>query len=236
MKIMPNSDEGLLAIIPARSGSKRIKNKNLKKFNGVPIIVRTISKLKSMKVFKEIIVSTDSEEIREVVESQGAIVPFLRPINLARDSVPTLPVIQNTIHSLGIRDPQMVFCVYPTSVFIRKELFVTSKNIVELHPKKILLPVKRFPSPIERRLKFNRDSHEIVIDDPQTANLPTQDFQEFWYDISEFYVAKAGAWKLAQTLYSNAIGMDVKNHISIDINDTSDWVVAENIYSETDAI
>ena len=68
-----------IAIIPARYNSKRIPGKNLKKFNGKPVIAATIEKLKKSKLFDRIIVSTDSKEIALISKKFGAEVPFWRP-------------------------------------------------------------------------------------------------------------------------------------------------------------
>ena len=65
-----------IAIIPARSGSKRIKNKNIKLFCGKPIIYYSINEAKKSKIFQKIIVSTDSEKIKKISEKYGAEVPF----------------------------------------------------------------------------------------------------------------------------------------------------------------
>ena len=69
----------IIAIIPARSGSKRIPNKNIKLFRGIPIITRVIKKLSKSKIFDLIIVSTDSTKIAKIAKKNGAHVPFLRP-------------------------------------------------------------------------------------------------------------------------------------------------------------
>ena len=77
-----------IAIIPARSGSKRIKNKNIKLFCGKPIIYYSINEAKKSKIFQKIIVSTDSEKIKKISEKYGAEVPFIRPRNISRDESP----------------------------------------------------------------------------------------------------------------------------------------------------
>ena len=74
-----------IAIIPARAGSKRIKNKNIKLFRGKPIIYYSINAAKKSKIFQKIIVSTDSEKIKKISEKYGAEVPFLRPKYLSDD-------------------------------------------------------------------------------------------------------------------------------------------------------
>ena len=86
-----------IAIIPARIGSKRIKKKNIKKFNKFPIIYYSIKAALNSKLFDDVIVSTDSKEIAKVAISLGANVPFLRTKNLSSDNVPIIDVISDTI-------------------------------------------------------------------------------------------------------------------------------------------
>mgnify|MGYP001997361184 CR=1 FL=1 len=70
-----------ICVIPARGGSKRIKNKNIKKFINKPIIGQVINNIKTSKCFKDIFVSTDSIKIKKISEKYGAKVPFLRSKN-----------------------------------------------------------------------------------------------------------------------------------------------------------
>ena len=98
-------------------------------------------------------------------------------------------------------------------------------------PEFITMPIKKFPSPIERRLQIDETHSRISIYEPATANLSTQNFQKFWYDISEFYVAKAMTWMQAKDLYTKSVGFDVKNHLTMDINDLDDWELAEQMFA-----
>ena len=68
-----------IAIIPARSGSKRLLNKNIKNFNGKPIISYVIKIAQDAKIFDKILVSTDSRKIKKIAKKYGAEVPYLRP-------------------------------------------------------------------------------------------------------------------------------------------------------------
>ena len=86
-----------ICVIPARSGSKRIPGKNWKELNGVPMVVRTIKSIQKSGIFDEIYVSTDSAEIRTLVNSIGVNAGELRPANLSDDNTPLLPVIQYEI-------------------------------------------------------------------------------------------------------------------------------------------
>ena len=89
-----------LAIIPARSGSKRIKNKNIKYFFGYPIIRYSIYQAQQSRLFKEIIVSTDSIKIKKIALRYGANVPFLRSKKLADDYAPLNKVLLNVVKKI----------------------------------------------------------------------------------------------------------------------------------------
>ena len=110
-----------IAIIPARAGSKRIKNKNIINIFGKPMIQRTIEILLKSKLFDMIIVSSDSKKIQNISRKAGAKVLFTRPKNLANDFVGTFEVINHTInHLMSINIlPQYVCCVYPTSIMLK---------------------------------------------------------------------------------------------------------------------
>jgi CMP-N,N'-diacetyllegionaminic acid synthase len=117
-----------LVIIPARGGSKGVPGKNIKKLNGKPLINYTIEAARELFNDQEIIVSTDSSDIKRVVEHIGLDVPFLRPSNLATDISNTRDVL---LHSLDYYkstydyEPEVIIVLQPTSPFR------TSKHISE---------------------------------------------------------------------------------------------------------
>ena len=104
-----------IAVIPARGGSKRIPRKNIKDFCGRPMVAWAISAAKESGLFDHIIVSTDDEEIAGIAKNWGAETPFVRPVDLADDLTPTVPVIAHAVKScfdLGW-DADYVCCIYP---------------------------------------------------------------------------------------------------------------------------
>ena len=92
-----------LAIIPARSGSKRIINKNIKIFEGKPIIYYSILAAKLSGIFDKIVVSTDSKKIASISKKYGADVPFLRSKKLSKDKIGIIEVISQTLKKLEIK-------------------------------------------------------------------------------------------------------------------------------------
>jgi CMP-N,N'-diacetyllegionaminic acid synthase len=88
----------ILVTICARGGSKGVKNKNIRELDGKPLISYTLDLVKKSSLIDEYVVSTDSEEIIDVVKEQGFIVHFKRPANLAGGKVPRLDVVRHAVH------------------------------------------------------------------------------------------------------------------------------------------
>ena len=100
-----NRSPRVLAVIPARGGSKGVPRKNIRMVCGKPLIAYTIeTALAAQHLFHRIIVSTDDEEIAAIVRQHGAEVPFMRPAELAGDKVPMVPVLQHAVRFVEERD------------------------------------------------------------------------------------------------------------------------------------
>ena len=111
----------VLAVIPARGGSKGVPRKNIRPVLGKPLIGYTIeTALEARHLFHRVVVSTDDPEIAEVARSHGAEVPFMRPAELAGDRVPTAPVLQHAIDFVEREDGlrlEWVCLLQPTEPF-----------------------------------------------------------------------------------------------------------------------
>ena len=88
---------GVLAIIPARGGSKSIPRKNIRDFAGHPLIAYSIAAGLAAETITRVIVSTDDPEIAEIARRYGAETPFLRPEEISQDQTPDLPVFQHAL-------------------------------------------------------------------------------------------------------------------------------------------
>jgi len=107
----------ILCVVPARGGSKGVPRKNLRLVGGKPLIVWTLEQALSARPAMDVVVSTDDEEIAAVARSAGALVPFLRPADLARDTTPTEPVVRHAIAAAREADaaPDAVMLLQATS-------------------------------------------------------------------------------------------------------------------------
>jgi N-acylneuraminate cytidylyltransferase len=93
-------DRSIVALVPARAGSKRVPDKNIRPLSGHPVIAYTIAAALDSKIFTDVIVSTDSELYAEIVKYYGAEVPFLRPPELAGDQSPDIEWLEYTLDRL----------------------------------------------------------------------------------------------------------------------------------------
>jgi len=109
------SKKKVVALIPARAGSKRLSNKNLLPLAGKPLIAWTIEAALTCDLIDDVIVSTDSEEIKRVAIDFGAKVPFSRPSYLAGDCASTDDVIMHAIDELKLSSSDTVMLLQPTS-------------------------------------------------------------------------------------------------------------------------
>ena len=109
---MATNKPKVIALIPARGGSKSIKKKNIKLLNGKPLIFYTIKAAQKSKLIDRIIVSTDDKKIKKVAIKYGAEVPFMRPKKLSGDNVLDYPVMEHAIKKLNLnnkKDNVLVF-------------------------------------------------------------------------------------------------------------------------------
>ncbi|MBC8506427.1 MAG: acylneuraminate cytidylyltransferase family protein [Anaerolineales bacterium] len=112
----------VLALIPARGGSKSIPRKNVIDFAGYPLIAYSIAAGLTAETVTRVIVSTDDDEIAEISRRYGAETPFTRPEEHARDQTPDLPVFQHALEWLDANEgykPDIVVQLRPTSPFRR---------------------------------------------------------------------------------------------------------------------
>ena len=123
-----------ICIIPARSGSKRIPFKNIKKINNIHLIGHVIKNLKSSQIFKDIFVSTDSKKIKTISEKYGAKVPFLRNKRLSDNKTPIIKVIEDAVEKIEVNYEFDNICyIYPTSIFVKKNILKKCiKNLVKV--------------------------------------------------------------------------------------------------------
>lgn len=217
----------LFAIIPARGGSKRIKNKNIKSFNGKPIIFHVIKKLKELNLFKEIIVSTDSKKIALLAKKYGAKVPFVRSKKLSNDHVATRDVVVDAINKIDKNKNDIFCCIYPTSVFLKKSQILKALKLLKKNKNSFVFGAKKYSHPIQRSF-FRRK--KIIFLKKKYMNFRTQDLTEYFHDAGQFYFANENTWRTKKIINENSLFVEIPLNESHDIDNKSDWLLAEQLW------
>lgn len=180
-----------ICIIPARLGSKRIKNKNIQKINGKPLIAIAISIARKSELFQRIVVSTDSKKIAKIAINSGAEVPFIRNKKLSDDFTPTYKVLIDCINKIQSQKVSFHFCLYPTSILInRKDLLLAFKKI-KITNSDFVCPVKKFNHNPQRSLIIKNNHISFYL--PKNQTKRSQDLADLYYDTGSFYIYRTKA-------------------------------------------
>ena len=188
-----------IAIIPARGGSKRIKNKNLRNFFGKPLISYSILAAKKSKLFKRIIVSTDDKKIKKISEKYGAEVPFLRPKNISGDKTKAQDVFIHAIRYLERKKVKFNYVcgIYPTAPLLQiKDLIQGYKKVKKWN---YVFSACKHEKSVIRSFILNKNK-KINFIKPNFINKNTQELPDSFYDAGQFYWADKKSW-LNQNMY-----------------------------------
>jgi N-acylneuraminate cytidylyltransferase len=218
-----------LAVIPARGGSKRVPRKNVKLFCGKPMIAWSIEAALQSVCFDQVIVSTDDDEIADVARQYGALVPFMRPVELSDDLTGTIPVIRHAIEwcqSQG-QKPLQVCCLYATAPFVGIDDLRRGLVVLTDTGSNYAFSVTSYTFPIQRAIHIT-DAGRIEMFNPEHFNTRSQDLEEAWHDAGQFYWGRTEAWLTGKPIFSNdAVPVKLPRHRVQDIDTPEDWVRAE---------
>lgn len=236
----------LLAVIPARGGSKRIPHKNIKDFNGLPLLAYSIKHAQDSGLFSEIVVSTDDPEIAEVAVKYGASVPFMRDATLSNDFTGTTPVAMDAYQRLNQKRaqpfPAMVL-IYATAPLLTGEYLKKAYAMFQGAQADYLFAGCEFPFPIQRGFYLKEDGTPDPIM-PECQLMRSQDLPKTYQDAGQFYMYSYRFFeyfmqrqqKLEQGVDPNTLPLTNPEHISrmyempryrvIDIDTPEDWEYA----------
>ncbi|MBD1166870.1 pseudaminic acid cytidylyltransferase [Pelagibacterales bacterium SAG-MED09] len=219
----------VLAILPARGGSKRIKKKNIKIFNGKPMIYWSLKILIKSKLFDKIIVSTEDQKIKKLSLKFGANVIIERPKKLSGDFVGTQEIINHSIKHLENQNFKFdyVCCVYPCSPFLQISDLKKAAKIAYTNDK-FVFPVLEYSHPIQRAM-YQRKNKDLHFINKRNEKKRTQDLRKTFHDAGQFYFAKKKIWMSSKKMHSYAKGIVIPNWRAIDIDNTNDWIRAQKI-------
>ena len=219
-----------IAIIPARAGSKRIKNKNIKLFNKKPMISYPILQLKKSNIFNKIFVSTENDSIKKISKKYGANVDFLRPKRLSKDKIPLNLVLKNVVYELEKRGEtyEEIWLVYACNPLLnKKDIIKANKNFQKTSKKYPMISLKEFEVPIEWALEKKGNIYKSI----NTKNLykDSKLINKKYFESASF-VIYTREHLLNKNYYFNYYGYVMGFSKAIDIDSEEDWLNALKLY------
>jgi CMP-N,N'-diacetyllegionaminic acid synthase len=235
----------ILAIIPARSGSKGLVNKNLLPLMGHPLISYSIKAALESKFINKIIVSTDSESIAQKAKEYGAEVPFIRPEEFAQDDSLDLDVFIHALNWLKENQnyfPDYVIQLRPTSP-IRKVEIIDEAIVKFIHSRSDSLRVVT-QSPISpfKMWKIDPENYELVpllkleeIKEPY--NAPRQSLPKTYWQIGTLDIIRPDVILKDKSMSgSKILPFVVSSDYAVDIDDLKSFEIASNIINSSNYI
>ncbi len=233
---MHSSSKRMLAVIPARGGSKRIHKKNIRPFYGKPMLFYTIEAIRETKLFDEIHVSSEDEDIIDLCEHHLGLTPlFKRPVELADDFTPLLPVIKFVVDEYGRqgRHFDAVYLGMPCSPLVNP---IDIERIVNKywHIRSSgasgfgLIFVARYPAPPEWAFKITGDllqPHSVELQSVRSQDIPPS-----YYDAGLGGIFDASLFDGRNMDAMPLYGQEIDRSKAIDIDTEEDWKLAELIY------
>lgn len=230
----------IIALIPARSGSKRISDKNIRLLQGHPLIAYTIASALQSRIFANVIVSTDSKRYAAIAEHYGAEVPFLRPVEYSGDKSPDIEWIAHTLKKLKDNNTcSDCFCILrPTNPFRSSDTikrawmeFLSDRSIHSLRAVELCAQ-----HPGKMWIVAGNRMHPLIPLGPEDLPWHSQPY----HSLPEVYVQNASleiCWSRivfdTKTIAGTAIRpFFTKNYEGFDLNFERDWRIAEDLISQ----
>ncbi len=211
-------------IIPARKNSKRIKNKNFKKFCGKPIIQWPIEEILKSKKFDKIFIYTDDSKIKKKFLKYKKIIIIDRSIKCASDFTPILSSIRSCIIKIKkkYKEPHNICYVLPTAVLLRSNYLIKSYNDFLKSRKNFCFSVTNYSYPVQRSFIVKKKKISFLMKKYQLKR--SQDIDKVYHDAGLFYWGKTNAFLNQIEMFSKeTLPYKISNHKTIDIDNHDDW-------------
>ena len=216
-------------IIAARLGSKRIKNKNIRNFLGMPFIAYSIKIALKSKLFNKVYVSTESKKIAKIAEFYGAIVPQLRPNKLAKDNVPIKKVIIDFVKRNNLENIKYNCFIYPVSPMIKTEHLKKAFNKIIRMRYDLIIAIKEFSSNPDRAFVIKKNKKLFFLN-KKNYSKRSQDLKKYYSDTGSFFIFKTKQY-IKDTFYPKKTTFFLyKSYEVIDVDKYEDLKMLKIIY------
>ena len=220
-------EKKILALIPARGGSKGIRNKNITSLYGKPLIAYTVEAAIKSKYIDEVVISTDSFEIAEIAKAYGAKIPFMRPTELAQDHSKTIDVVIHAIQELNqSREYDALILLQPTQPLRNEEDIDVAIEEYFYRGEKSLVSISEVNDHPLLIRQIN-ESGQLVKLLNTSSTCRRQDMPTFYRVNGCIYINKISEINAETSFNDNEIPFVMKKERSVDIDEPIDLALAE---------
>ena len=223
-----------IAIIPAKSYSRRLKNKNIKLFNRKPIIVYPLIEAIKSKCFDKIFISTDSKKIRDISIKFGADYYKLRNKKYVKNYITINELMCYETKRLLKIYPNLkrVCCILPTAVFFKfKHLKFSKKKLVDNKNIKFCFISSKIKKNLPNYFYFKENKIKII--NKLFLNKNSEFFPDLYIDSGQFYYSRVKSWIKKEDIYeNNCYPINIPINKIVDINDINDFNRAKKIFKK----
>ena len=222
----------VLAIIPARGGSKGVPGKNIKLLSGKPLIEYTTEVALQSKLLTKVLVSSDDDKIIEVAKNTGVEVPFKRPSNLSEDTTPTLPVIKHALaYYKNIGEEFNAICLLQvTSPFRTVDFLDNALQKFINEGADSLISVQKVPHEYNPHWTFelNEEGNLKIATGEEKIISRRQDLPTTYHRDGSIYITKTSIIEKENSLYGSTISyVESPKEFYVNIDTMEDWRKAE---------
>ena len=225
----------ILALIPARGGSKRLPGKNIRVLGGKPLIVWSINAAKDVAEICDILVSTDEQAIAAVCTAAGALVPWLRPAELATDTASSVDVV---LHALDWYEAAKgavdgVLLLQPTSPFRSREIVLKGIELFVKHDRQVVLGISPAHTHPMWTLKMEGGCLSPYMQE-HGLGTRSQDLPPVYVVNGSFYLISPAELRANRTFFgATSIPLLIESpQEALDIDTECDWEVAQAAWTE----
>jgi CMP-N,N'-diacetyllegionaminic acid synthase len=225
----------ILALITARAGSKRLPGKNIRSLGGKPLIAWSINIAKGIPEICEILVSTDDKKIAEVAKNEGALVPWLRPFELATDTASSVKVC---LHALDWYEKENgkidgLMLLQPTSPFRSRKSVLQGIEHFSSHQHRPVIGVSPAESHPMWCFKIEKGIMHPFIKEGSGLQMRSQDLPPAYVVNGAFYLISPDELRKQRSFYkSNKVPLIMDKSEGLDIDEERDWIAANKHVKE----
>ena len=222
----------ILAIIPARGGSKGVPRKNVRLLGNKPLIEYSIDAAIESNVFEKIVVSTDDEEIAIAAEIAGCKPPFIRPTELAQDDSTSISVV---LHAINFFEQQNIFfdavcLLQPTSPFRQKGFINEAMNVFKETNSDSLISVLPVPHEYNPHWVFEELNGTLKISTGDETIIPRrQELPKAYHRDGSLYITKTETLKKESFFGKKISYIESNKEFYVNIDTFKDWEMAEKL-------